>query len=98
MGADRTDEYRRSRARACGAARKTTDGGTTWKTTTDTLASLAIGSIAIDYSHQNTIYVGTGENTVNIDSYLGAGMFRSTNAGQTWKNIGLETVGAISKI
>lgn len=83
---------------AAGGVWKTTDGGTNWKTTTDTLGSLAIGAIAIDHSRTNTIYIGTGENTANIDAYLGAGLYKSTDGGLTWKSSGLETVGAISKI
>lgn len=85
-------------AAAAGGVWKTTDNGGSWITTTDTLSSLSSGAVAIDPTNPNAVYFGTGENTNNIDRYDGDGIFRSTDGGQTWKNIGLNSVGAISKI
>ncbi|HLK22603.1 MAG TPA: hypothetical protein VKT81_26840 [Bryobacteraceae bacterium] len=70
-----------------GGVWKTTNGGTTWKSLTDSQASLASGAIAIDPSNSETIYVGTGEENFAIDSYYGAGILKSTDAGASWKNI-----------
>lgn len=84
---------------AAGGVWKTTDLGETWTTTFDTLAGLAMGALAIDPTNPNIVYAGTGENTGNIDAYLGHGVFRSTDGGITWKNLPeLRTVGAFSKL
>lgn len=74
---------------AQGGVWKSTNHGATWTPLTDTLASLAIGSITIaPGSHplnQATIYVGTGEGNFSGDSYAGAGIYKSTNSGSTWQ-------------
>ena len=70
-----------------GGVWKTTNGGTTWKSLTDSQPSLANGAIALDPSNSEIVYVGTGEENFAIDSYYGAGILKSTNAGATWKNI-----------
>jgi hypothetical protein len=67
-----------------GGVWKTTNGGTSWTALTDAEPSLAVGSIAIDPTNVNTIYVGTGEENFSGDSYYGAGILKSTNAGATW--------------
>ena len=72
---------------AQGGVWKTTDGGTTWIPLTDDQPSLATGSIAIDPSNPDTIYVGTGEENFSGDSYYGAGILKSTDGGATWTNI-----------
>jgi uncharacterized repeat protein (TIGR01451 family) len=65
-----------------GGVWKTTDGGAHWTPLTDTQPSLAIASITIDPTNNNTIYAGTG------DSYLyGEGLLKSTNGGSTWTYI-----------
>jgi len=70
-----------------GGVWKTIDGGTAWTPLTDSQVSLAVGSIALDPSNPNTIYVGTGEENFSGDSYYGAGILKSTDAGQTWTQI-----------
>ncbi len=72
---------------AQGGIWKTVNGGTTWTPMTDTQASTAIGSIAIDPTRPNVIYVGTGEETFSGDSYYGAGILKSMDAGVTWTQI-----------
>jgi hypothetical protein len=69
---------------AQGGIWKTTNGGTTWTPLTDTQASLAIGSIALDPQNHLTIYVGTGEENNSGDSYYGEGILKSTDGGNTW--------------
>jgi photosystem II stability/assembly factor-like uncharacterized protein len=83
---------------ASGGLWRTTNGGSSWSTTFDKQSAISVGAVAIDPVDTRTIYVGTGENTMNIDAYLGDGIFKSTDGGETWSNIGLTSVGAISKI
>jgi uncharacterized protein (TIGR03437 family) len=70
-----------------GGVWKTTDGGKNWTPLTDDQASLASGAIAIDPNNPDTVYVGTGEENFAYDSYYGAGILKSTDAGATWTNI-----------
>jgi photosystem II stability/assembly factor-like uncharacterized protein len=72
---------------AQGGIWKTTNGGAAWTPLTDTQASLATGSIAIDPQNHLTIYVGTGEENNSGDSYYGEGILKSTDGGNTWTNI-----------
>lgn len=83
---------------ASGGVWKTVDGGSTWTTTFDNESAISVCAVAIDPANTNNIYVGTGENTQNIDAYLGDGVFKSTDGGATWANVGLTNVGAVSKI
>src|ERR1700683_3437727 len=70
-----------------GGVWKTTDGGATWLPLTDDQASLANGAIALDPTTPDIVYVGTGEENFSGDSYYGAGILKSTDAGQTWTNL-----------
>ncbi|MGO4881335.1 MAG: WD40/YVTN/BNR-like repeat-containing protein [Bryobacteraceae bacterium] len=71
---------------AQGGIWKTTNGGATWIALTDTQASLAVGSMAIDPQSHLTVYVGTGEDNNSGDSYYGEGILKSTDGGNTWTN------------
>lgn len=66
-----------------GALWKTTNGGTTWFSVSDALPVTGIGMVVVAPSNPNTIYVGTGNNT------LGAGVFRSDDGGKNWRAAGL---------
>jgi uncharacterized protein (TIGR03437 family) len=70
-----------------GGVWKSTDGGNTWMPLTDGQASMATGAIALDPNNSDIIYVGTGEENFAEDSYYGAGILKSTDAGTTWTNI-----------
>lgn len=83
---------------AAGGVWKTIDSGRTWTTTFDKESAIAIGALAIDYTNPSTIFAGTGEFTANSDSYLGDGIFRSTDEGTTWSNVGLRGVGSFSAL
>jgi hypothetical protein len=76
---------------AAGGVWKTTDGGANWTPLTDNQLSLAVGSIAIDPTNNQTIYVGTGEDTLNQDSFQGTGVLKSTDGGAHWTQIGAST-------
>jgi uncharacterized repeat protein (TIGR01451 family) len=81
---------------AGGGVWKTTDGGIHWTPLTDKQPSLAVGSIAIDPSNHSVIYVGTGEENFSADSYFGAGILKSINAGTSWTQIKGPFVGQFS--
>ena len=59
------------------------DAGSSWSPRSDFLRSLAIGAIAFDPSDRKKVYAGSGEG--NFYANLGAGVYRSTNGGTTWK-------------
>lgn len=74
-----------------GGVWKTTDGGSNWKNITDKYFGGTIGSVAVAPSDDNILYVGEGENSMrgNVAEGLG-GIWRSEDAGRTWKNLGLK--------
>lgn len=71
---------------------KSTDGGLTWSTNTDHLATLGITDIAIDPTNSNIMYAATGDgepaNGGNVDTYS-LGVIKSTDGGNTWNITGL---------
>jgi photosystem II stability/assembly factor-like uncharacterized protein len=73
-----------------GGVWKTTDGGANWAPLFDKEAISSIGAIAVAPSDHNVIYVGTGEAAVRGNISYGAGVYKSVDAGKTWKNIGLK--------
>ena len=84
---------------AAGGVWKTTDGGTYWRCVTDGyLTTSSIGALAVAPSDSNVIYAGTGESTIRIDVSHGDGVYKSTDAGRTWANIGLRDSRHIGKI
>lgn len=82
-----------------GGVWKTTDGGSNWKNISDNYFGGTIGTVAVAPSDENIIYVGEGENTLrgNVSEGL-EGMWRSEDAGRTWKNIGLKDARHIIRI
>jgi photosystem II stability/assembly factor-like uncharacterized protein len=72
-----------------GGVWRTTDGGTTWKNISDGFFGGSIGSIAVSESDPSVIYVGGGEKTVRGNVSHGDGMWKSMDAGKTWKHVGL---------
>jgi photosystem II stability/assembly factor-like uncharacterized protein len=83
---------------AGGGVWKTTDGAFTWTPLFDRENSFSIGAIAVAPSDQNVIYAGTGETALRGDIAQGDGVYKSIDAGKTWKNIGLRDSRAIGKI
>jgi photosystem II stability/assembly factor-like uncharacterized protein len=68
---------------------RTEDAGATWKNISDGFFGGSIGSIAVAESDPNVIYVGGGEVTVRGNVSHGDGVWKSTDGGQTWANVGL---------
>ncbi len=79
---------------------KTEDMGISWRNISDGFFRTAtIGAIGISESDPNVIYVGTGEHAVRgVMTHSGDGIYKSTDAGKTWKKIGLETSQHVSRI
>ncbi|RZP10426.1 MAG: glycosyl hydrolase [Flavobacteriales bacterium] len=68
---------------------KTTDGGKTYKNISDGYFGGSIGAVAVSKSDPNVIYVGGGEVTVRGNVSSGYGIWKSEDAGETWKSCGL---------
>ena len=73
-----------------GGVWKTADGGSNWKNISDGYFGGSIGAIAVAPSDPTVLYVGEGENTVRGNVSEGFGIWRSEDAGRSWKNIGLK--------
>jgi photosystem II stability/assembly factor-like uncharacterized protein len=74
---------------ASGGVWKSLDGGTTFKPVFDKMPVQSIGAVAIDPSNPRTIWVGTGESWTRNSVSVGDGIYKSTDAGESWTNMGL---------
>ncbi len=83
---------------AAGGIFKSTDFGLSWIPKTDFFPSLSIGALVVDPVNSNVIYCGTGEANISTDSYVGFGMLKSTDYGDTWFISGLEISRHIAEI
>jgi photosystem II stability/assembly factor-like uncharacterized protein len=72
-----------------GGVWKTTDYGRVWTPIFDAQATGSIGDLAVAPSNPNVIYVGTGEGVQRPDLSTGDGVYKSTDAGKTWRHLGL---------
>jgi photosystem II stability/assembly factor-like uncharacterized protein len=69
---------------------KSTDAGTNWQPLFDKQPIASIGAIAVAQSDHNVIYVGSGEACIRGNISYGNGVYKSVDAGKTWKNVGLK--------
>ncbi len=85
---------------AAGGVWKSTDAGVSWKPLWDHFpeASPAVGAVAAAPSNPSIVYAGTGEMNIRGDVVAGNGLYRSDDAGKTWRFIGLRHSGAIGRI
>ena len=82
-----------------GGVWKTTDFGKTWTPIFDQAGtSGSVGAIAVAPSDSNVIYVGSGEGLQRPDLAVGDGMYKSTDAGETWTHLGLRDAQQITAI
>ena len=81
-----------------GGVWKTTDGGETWKPVSDGFFGGSIGAVAVSEWDPNVVYAGGGEKTVRGNVSHGDGIWKSTDAGKTWTNVGLRDSRHIPRI
>jgi photosystem II stability/assembly factor-like uncharacterized protein len=78
---------------------KTTDGGTTWKPTTDKdVDNSAVGGVAVCEANPDIVFFTTGETELRGNIMPGNGVYKSTDAGKTWKSVGLKEVQNFSRV
>ncbi len=85
-------------ATASGGVWKTTNEGLSWEPIFENEVTTSIGDIELDPKNQDIIWVGTGEANIFRSSHAGCGIYKSTDAGKTWKNMGLENTNTIARI
>src|SRR6266852_5297720 len=83
---------------ASGGIWKSVNGGTTYKPVFDKQPVQSIGAIAVDPSAPKTLWVGTGEAWTRNSVSIGDGIYKSTDGGENWTNMGLKNSERISKI
>ena len=84
---------------AGGGLWKTEDYGVTWKIVSDGFFQTpSIGAIQVVQSNPKIVYVGTGSDGIRSNVIVGKGVYKSMDAGKTWKNIGLEKAGQIGAV
>jgi photosystem II stability/assembly factor-like uncharacterized protein len=81
-----------------GGVWRTTDGGLTWNPLFDKEAVSSVGAIAVADSNRNVIYVGTGEACIRGNISYGNGVYKSTDGGKTWTNVGLKDTRHIASV
>lgn len=85
-------------ATASGGVWKTVNAGTTYEPVFDDQGSYSVGCVTIDPNNPNVIWVGTGENNNQRSVGYGDGIYKSIDAGSSWKNMGLKSSEHIGKI
>jgi len=85
-------------ATASGGLLKTTNGGTTFEHQFDREATVSIGDVAVAPSDAKIVWVGTGENNPRNSASWGDGVYKSTDGGKTWANMGLRKSFQIGRI
>ena len=77
-------------AASAGNLWKTENRGNTWTPIFETYGSYSLGAVVVDPKDPNTVWLGTGENNNQRSVSFGDGIYKSTDAGKTWKRMGLE--------
>src|ERR1051326_1246674 len=77
---------------------KTTNGGISWTPITDNQPFFSIGDVTVDPRNPSILYVGTGEPCLRNDISFGDGVYRSSDGGRTWTNLGLRDSRHIARV
>jgi photosystem II stability/assembly factor-like uncharacterized protein len=85
-------------ATASGGLWKTTNHGTTFQPIFDSGESYSLGCVTVDPKNSDIVWLGTGENQAQRAIGWGDGIYKSTDAGKTWKNVGLRNSEHIAKV
>jgi photosystem II stability/assembly factor-like uncharacterized protein len=85
-------------ATGSGGLWKSANNGISWTSIFDSPTAFAIGDLAVAPSNANVIYLGTGEHTSSRSTYAGDGVYKSTDAGKSWVNVGLKDTHHIGRI
>ena len=83
---------------ASGGVWKTINAGTTWTPIFDGQGSYSIGSVVLDSRNPLVVWVGSGENNSQRSVGYGDGVYRSSDGGASWENVGLKTSEHIGRI
>ena len=83
---------------ASGGLWRTDNRGGSWTPLFDRESSMTIGDVALADPEGRIIYVGTGENNSSRTSYAGTGVFKTTDGGKTWSNVGLHDSHHVGRI
>lgn len=83
---------------ASGGVYKTIDGGASWFPVFDDQPYLSIGAITIDPTNSQTVWVGTGDLNISGYPFIGDGIYKSTDGGNSWSHMGLQAQSIVSKI
>jgi photosystem II stability/assembly factor-like uncharacterized protein len=83
---------------ASGGVWKSVNGGTSFKPVFDSATSLSIGAVAVDPTTPDTVWAGTGEGWVRNSVSIGDGIYKSTDGGENWTNMGLKDSEHIARI
>ena len=93
-----SDPYTMYVAAATGGLWRTRDNGVTWESLFDKVPVHSIGDVVVNQSNPNIIWVGTGERANRQSVGWGDGIYKSTDAGKTWTNLGLRASKNIGRI
>jgi photosystem II stability/assembly factor-like uncharacterized protein len=92
------DPYTMFVAVATGGVLRTTNNGTSWTPVFDKQSVASTGSVAVSQTNPKLVWVGTGEGNSRNSSSWGNGIYKSTDGGDSWTNMGLPDAGDIPKI
>ncbi len=98
IAVNETNPYEFYAAAADGGLWKTSDNGVTWKPVWENQTVHSIGAVTVDQRSPQTIWLGTGEATNRQSSGWGDGVYKSTDGGSTWANMGLRATARIARI
>jgi photosystem II stability/assembly factor-like uncharacterized protein len=85
-------------ATASGGLWKTVNGGTTFNPVFDRESTVSLGAVAVSQRNPDLVWIGTGEDSSRNSTAWGDGVYKSTDGGRTWQNVGLRETRHIGKI